>query len=96
MKKTILISSGTFLMGGVERALVEYLNLIDLTKYRVILFMDSDLGELNVLEKGVPNEIEVILHSIILLLKYVKICLFNKNTFSGIYLSFIVWYSFNL
>lgn len=60
MKKTILISSGTFLMGGVERALVEYLNLIDLTKYRVILFMDSDLGELNVLEKGVPNEIEVI------------------------------------
>ena len=60
MKRTILISSGTFLMGGVERALVEYLNLIDLTKYRVILFMDSDLGELNVLEKGVPNEIEII------------------------------------
>ena len=44
-KKTILISSGTFEMGGVEKVLVEYLNLIDLDRYKVILFMDSDLGE---------------------------------------------------
>lgn len=60
MKRTILISSGTFVMGGVEKVLVEYLNLIDLDKYKVILFMDSDLGELNILEKEVPESIEII------------------------------------
>ena len=59
-KKTILISSGTFEMGGVEKVLVEYLNLIDLDRYKVILFMDSDLGELNVLEKEVPANIKII------------------------------------
>ena len=58
--KTIVISSWTFVMGGLEKVLVEYLNLIDLNKYKVILFMDSDFGELNILEKEVPTNIEII------------------------------------
>ena len=59
MKKHILFSSGSLKMGGVERVLVEYLNVIDKNKYKITLFILSDFGVLDVFRKDIPEYIEI-------------------------------------
>lgn len=59
MKKHILFSSGSLKMGGLERVLVEYLNVIDKNKYKITLFILSDFGVLDVFRKDIPEYIDI-------------------------------------
>lgn len=58
MKKNIVFKSGSLKMGGLERVLIEVLQLIDKNKYNITLIIDNDYGKLNVFEKDVPKEIK--------------------------------------
>lgn len=57
MKKNIVFKSGSLKIGGLERVLIEVLQLIDKNKYNITLIIDNDYGKLNVFEKDVPKEI---------------------------------------
>lgn len=57
--KNIVISSGSLLMGGIERVLIEVLKNLDKSKYRIFLFIEKDFGKSNVFYNEVPKDIEV-------------------------------------
>ena len=57
--KNIVISSGSLLMGGIERVLIEVLKNLDKSKYRIFLFIEKDFGKNNVFYNEVPKEIGI-------------------------------------
>ena len=57
--KNIVISSGSLLMGGIERVLIEFLKNLDKSKYRIFLFIEKDFGKSNVFYNEVPKEIRI-------------------------------------
>ena len=57
--KNIVISSGSLLMGGIERVLIEFLKNLDKSKYRIFLFIEKDFGKNNVFYNEVPKEIGI-------------------------------------
>ncbi len=59
MRKHILFLSGGLKIGGVERALIEYINNIDQQKYEITLFLMSDFGPDAVLESELKKSIKI-------------------------------------
>lgn len=57
--KNIVVHSGTLLMGGIERILIEVLKNLDKNKYRIFLFIEKDWGEENVFYDEIPEEVKV-------------------------------------
>lgn len=57
--KNIIISSGTLMMGGIERVLIEVLKNLDKNKYRIFLFIEKDLGKENIFYDEIPEEVKV-------------------------------------
>lgn len=57
--KNIVIRSGNLLMGGIGRVLIEFLQNIDLKKYRVFLFIEKDYGKNNIFISEVPKDINI-------------------------------------
>lgn len=57
MRKKIIFRSGSLRMGGLERVLIEVLQIIDKEKYDITLVIDDDCGEDNIFEKDIPSSI---------------------------------------
>lgn len=57
--KKIIVRSGSLRMGGLEKVLIDFLKLLDLTKYKVFLFIEDDCGEENIFQKDIPEGIEL-------------------------------------
>ena len=54
----IMIKSGSLRMGGLERTLIEVLQLLDKNKYNITLIIDDNSGKENIFEKDIPKEIK--------------------------------------
>ena len=52
--KKLIIRSGNLTIGGQEKMLVEFLNVLDPKKYEVLLLIEEDNGEENIYEKELP------------------------------------------
>lgn len=57
--KNIVITSGTLLMGGIERVLIEVLQNLDKEKYKIFLIIERDHGKGNVFLEQIPKEIKL-------------------------------------
>ncbi|WP_047394950.1 glycosyltransferase [Cetobacterium sp. ZOR0034] len=57
--KNIVIRSGSLRMGGLERVLIDTLNLINRKKYKVFLIIEDDCEEENIFQEDVPKDIEL-------------------------------------
>ncbi len=55
--KNILWKSGSLQMGGSEKALIEILKNINLSKIKINLLIDNNYEEKNIFEKDIPKEI---------------------------------------
>ncbi|MDR3260198.1 MAG: glycosyltransferase, partial [Fusobacteriaceae bacterium] len=58
-KKNIVIKNGSLKMGGGERVLVDVLQNIDTTKYKLILLIDDDNGNDNIFLTDIPECVDV-------------------------------------
>lgn len=56
-KKNIVFRSGSLRLGGLERVLIEVLQIINKEKYNITLVIDDDCGEDNIFEKDIPKGI---------------------------------------
>ncbi|MGL4998292.1 MAG: glycosyltransferase, partial [Cetobacterium sp.] len=59
MKKKVLFSINTFLVGGIEKALIELLKNESLKKYELTLLIGYKLGNIEKLKEQIPNHIKI-------------------------------------
>lgn len=55
----IVLRSGSLRMGGLERVLIDTLNIIDREKYRVTLIIEDDCEEENIFQQDIPKNVEL-------------------------------------
>lgn len=55
----IVIRSGSLRMGGLERVLIDTLNIIDREKYTVTLIIEDDCEEENIFAEDIPKDVEL-------------------------------------
>ncbi|MBQ7141181.1 MAG: O-antigen ligase family protein [Bacilli bacterium] len=89
MKKKLLFCSYDLNVGGIENALINLLNKIDLTKYDVTLLLEKKQGvfldrvpeDIKVIEYRVSESKNIILRKLINLCKQIKWILFNYKSY---------------
>src|ERR1043165_9512716 len=59
MKKTVLFHIHNFLLGGIEKVLLELLQSLDPDKYRIKLSISHNLGDKEILRPQVPAHVAV-------------------------------------
>ncbi len=79
MKKNIVFKSGSLKMGGLERILIEALQLIDKEKYNITLIIDNNYGKENIFEKDIPKEIKYYFLKSEELINKMEMCKAKKN-----------------
>lgn len=57
--KNLVIRSGSLRMGGLERVLIEMLQNLDMTKYKISLIIEDDSGKDNIFLDQVPKYIDI-------------------------------------
>ena len=59
MKKKICFYMNTFLVGGIEKVLIELLENIDKDKFNIKLLIGYNLQELEILKEDIPQNVEI-------------------------------------
>lgn len=59
MRKKVLFSINTFLVGGIEKALIELLKNDELKKYDLTLLIGYNLGDIQKLKNQIPEHVEI-------------------------------------
>lgn len=59
MKKKICFYMNTFLVGGIEKVLIELLENIDKNKFNIKLLIGYNLQELEILKEDIPQNVEI-------------------------------------
>ena len=59
-KKKVLFYNGSLRMGGIERVMIDVLQGLDKGKMDILLVIEDGIKELNIFEKSVPKEIEIV------------------------------------
>lgn len=57
--KNIVFRSGSLRMGGLERVLIDTLNIMDTKKYNISLIIEDDCEEENIFQEDIPKDIEL-------------------------------------
>ncbi|MHA4988127.1 glycosyltransferase [Cetobacterium somerae] len=59
--KNIVFRSGSLRMGGLERVLIDTLNIMDTKKYNISLIIEDDCEEENIFQEDIPKDIKLYL-----------------------------------
>ncbi|MGL5413925.1 glycosyltransferase [Cetobacterium sp.] len=57
--KNIVFRSGSLRMGGLERVLIDTLNIMDTKKYNISLIIEDDCEEENIFQEDIPKDIDL-------------------------------------
>lgn len=57
--KNIVFRSGSLRMGGLERVLIDTLNIMDTKKYNISLIIEDDCEEENIFQEDIPKDIKL-------------------------------------
>lgn len=57
--KNIVFRSGSLRMGGLERVLIDTLNIMDTKKYKIILIIEDDCEKDNIFQEDIPKDIDL-------------------------------------
>lgn len=57
--KNIVFRSGSLRMGGLERVLIDTLNIMDTKKYNISLIIEDNCEEENIFQEDIPKDIEL-------------------------------------
>lgn len=90
LKKKIIIHNGNISIGGQEKMLIEFLNILDSTKYEILLLIEENKGKHNDYINQIPSWIKYEFLTSEKLLETIEMQKNKKNIFSKLYYSFLL------
>ena len=90
MKKKILIHNGNISIGGQEKMLIEFLKILDSTKYEILLLIEENNGVKNEYLNEIPKWIEYKFLTTEKFMNKIEKYKNKKNVFSKLYYSFLL------
>lgn len=90
MKKKLIIHNGNISIGGQEKMLIEFLNILDFKKYEVLLLIEENNGERNHYLEKIPKWINYKFLTTEEFMKKIENNKKSKNILRKIYYSFLL------
>lgn len=90
MKKRLIIHNGNISIGGQEKMLIEFLNILDPTKYEVLLLIEENKGKNNDYIDEIPKWIDYKFLTSEKLMEDINILKNKKNIFAKLYYSILL------
>lgn len=90
LKKKIIIHNGNISIGGQEKMLIEFLNILDSAKYEVLLLIEENKGKHNDYIDSIPSWIKYEFLTSEKLMETIEREKSKKNIFSKLYYSFLL------
>ena len=90
LKKKLIVHNGNISIGGQEKMLIEFLNILDSNKYEVLLLIEENKGENNDYINEIPKWIDYKFLTSEKLMKNINVHKSKKNIFSKLYYSILL------
>ncbi|MCF2640074.1 glycosyltransferase [Fusobacterium varium] len=90
MKKRLIIHNGNISIGGQEKMLIEFLNILDPTKYEVLLLIEENKGKNNDYIDEIPKWVDYKFLTSEKLMEDISLLKNKKNIFTKLYYSILL------
>ncbi|WP_300452427.1 glycosyltransferase [Fusobacterium sp.] len=90
MKKRLIIHNGNISIGGQEKMLIEFLNILDSTKYEVLLLIEENKGKNNDYIDEIPKWVDYKFLTSEKLMEDISLLKNKKNIFTKLYYSILL------
>ena len=86
LKKRLIIHNGNISIGGQEKMLIEFLNILDPTKYEVLLLIEENKGKNNDYIDEIPKWVDYKFLTSEKLMEDISLLKNKKNIFSNYFI----------